>query len=200
MMELPDYFTWSFAQPRRGSELPTEPDELMDFAQERAEVRLRSKTYLKTKLYALTPHGFLIFTAHSMMDDHDKQQFVTCARLLLSGYEATAAATCMEVMMTFCGKARDHGEMEEHREPKEAVSIMVETCAGIDWRLLPMRRDAGQRFIGFAQSIVDSGDKVSGRFTELLPPIPPSPTMAALCRSLLEEIRKRRDGFTGMRD
>ncbi|MGC3991632.1 MAG: hypothetical protein QM796_18475 [Chthoniobacteraceae bacterium] len=198
MMELPDYFTWGFAQPRRGSELPTEPGKLMDFAQERAEARLRRKTYLKAKLYALTPHGFLIFTAHSMLNQEDRAQFVTCARLLLSGYEATAAATCMEVMMTFHRK--DRGEMDEHREPKEAVSIMVETREALDWRLLPIRRDAAHRFIGFAQNVIQPDDKASGHFTELLPPIPPSPTMAGLCRAILEEIRKRRDEFTGLRD
>lgn len=195
MMELPsfpDYFSWRIVQPRHGSELPTEAHELAEFAKERAEARLRHKPHLLTKLYALTPRGFLILTAYRM-DEEDKEQFVTCARLLLAGYEATAVATSMEVWVYPYQEARQAQEPDEVHERQEAVSIMLQTRTQTIWELLPMRRDAAKRFLGFAQNIVKPTVKMTGRFAELLPPIPPSPAIADLCRAMLEEIRQRQE-------
>lgn len=160
---------------------------LLELALAQARGSMKDHGRVIPTLIASTPRGLLLFTAGGLDGEEDKDRFANQARLLLVGHRATGCVLLMEVWLTM---ARDgklpKGPPSKHPERTEAVSIAVETPQQKVWQLLPIRRDAGNRFIGFALSLAPEGATMRGRFSELLPPNYPSAETARMALLLAE--------------
>ena len=153
-----------------------------------ANFAMRKIGHVPPALIADSPKGPLHFSPSSLADERAKNTFANTARLICMGYSVTAAVLVLEAWITVAkpGEKLDLTEPpSESIDRREAVVLTGEALGQQKQKFLPIIRTDAGGFFGFGESDGPNLDKLTGRFTQMLPPKKPPGEARKLAREML---------------
>jgi hypothetical protein len=163
-------------------------DALMRRARDYAHFAMHKMGQVRPTLFASTPEGLLMFTPESMTDASAKENFANTARLICAAYGAMAAVLALEAWATFAKPGEPLDETEAPSEAfdrRELVVLMGESSHERQQQFLPIIRTDAGTFFGFDEMTSPEFDQMKGRFSQILPPRPPSPEHRKMAKAVL---------------
>ena len=167
---------------------PQSLDALLARAEDFALFSMRSGGKVPPTLLAVSPDGPLFFLPSTLRDERAKDNFAHTARLICIAHAATAAVMILEAWMK---TASPDGSLDLTLPPsesfnrKEVVMLAGESRSGFSQKILPIIRTGAGGFFGFGEFEGPDATSFQGRFAQILPPKPPTPSEQAKARTLL---------------
>ena len=168
---------------------PLQP--LISQAADYAEYAMRKFGRIPPTLLAETAEGLIVYLPESMGDERAKDNFANTARLVAAAYAPTAVVLVLESWMTVARPGETSVPMlppSQSPDRQEVVVIQAEGAGTRDAVLLQIQRDRKGKFSGLAAADAPQFDEMTGRFTGLFPPKPPTPEKQKIARQLLAMI------------
>lgn len=162
--------------------------ELLKQARGYAEFAMKKFGNVAPMMIAVTPKGPIHFVPDNLTDERAKDNFANTARLITTGYGATAAVMILESWMTLAGPDGKLPDMPPSQSPDrmEVVMLAAESFGEFETEILPIVRSDSGKFFGFGEPDARKLDQLQGRFANLLPPEPVDDEMSLLARTLLQ--------------
>ena len=167
---------------------PPSLDALLARAEDFALFSLRSGGKVPPTLLADCPGGPLFFIPSALADERAKDNFANTARLICVAHAATAAVMILEAWMK---TASPDGTLDLTIPPsqslrrREIVMLAGESRSEVRQKILPIIRTGAGGFFGFGEFEGPDATSFQGRFAQILPPKPPTPSEQAKARTLL---------------
>jgi hypothetical protein len=138
-------------------------------------------------MIAVTPKGPIHFAPRSLENEEAKDDFANTARLVVTGYGATAAVMILESWMSVAGADGELPDMPPSESPdrREIVMLAAESFGQHQTEILPIIRSDSGKFFGFGEPDTHRVEQMQGRFANLMPPEPVDEEMSLLARTLL---------------
>ena len=163
-------------------------ESLLSEAARYAEFCLRKSGQIPPTMMAQTEEGLLMFLPDKMGDTKAKDDFVTKIRLITASYAASAVVLVLESWMTTAkkGEKLDMTPPSESHDRQEMVVLIGEGGGEHRPRFLPIVRLDNGKFWNLGEPQEMQADSFKGRFTELLPPKLPDPSIRETGKALLK--------------
>lgn len=179
-----------FAEPRSAWRvgLVSSLAELLKQARGYAEFAMRRFGNVAPMMIGVTPKGPIHFAPSSLENEKAKDDFANTARLVVTGYGATAAVMILESWMTLAGPDGELPKMRPSESPdrREIVMLAAESFGEHQTEILPIVRSDSGKFFGFGEPDTHKLEQMQGRFAKLMPPEPVDDEMSLLARTLLQ--------------
>jgi len=140
-----------------------------------ADYWLRMEGEVPLTLVGVCPRGLFTHNVEHVPTEEDKEQFALESRLLLVATEAEACAVITEAWMTLLpGIKLPALRSSEPSGNIEVVTVAYESRAERTFLFFPIERTALGVYAALGENAAPEGMTAEGRFSNLLPPKPPT--------------------------
>jgi hypothetical protein len=164
-------------------------DNLLAQAEHYANHSMRNIGRLPPTLFLIGSKGPVMFMPESLVDEGEKDDFATTARLMCIAHAATACVLALEAWVKFAKPGEKFDATEPPSEAfdrQEVIVLMGESRTGQKQKFLPIIRSDNGNFFGFGESDVPSMDEMKGRFTQILPTKVPDEGIQQVAKIMLK--------------